>query len=66
MATSNVVGTGGAEIYPHASVRAGSEKQVVAYGGVMRLSLSAGHAKWRFIDVDNAVRDEGAFDCRKK
>lgn len=62
---SFVVGTGGAEIYPHASVRAGSEKQVVAYG-VMRLSLSAGHAKWRFIDVDNAVLDEGAFDCRKK
>jgi hypothetical protein len=32
----------------------------------MRLSLSAGNAKWRFIDVDNAVRDEGAFECRKK
>lgn len=62
---SFVVGTGGADTYPHASVRAGSEKQAVAYG-VMRLSLSAGNAKWRFIDIDNAVLDEGAFDCRKK
>ena len=62
---SFVVGTGGAAIYPHARVRAGSEKQAVAYG-VMRLSLSTGNAKWRFIDVDNAVLDEGAFDCRKK
>lgn len=62
---SFVVGTGGAKTYAHAGVRAGSEKQVVAYG-VMRLSLSAGNAKWRFIDVDNAVRDEGAFECRKK
>jgi len=62
---SFVVGTGGAETYAHATVRPGSQKQLVAYG-VMRLSLSAGNAKWRFIDVDNAVLDEGAFDCRKK
>lgn len=62
---SFVVGTGGAETYAHAGVRAGSEKQLETFG-VMRLSLSAGNAKWRFIDVDNAVLDEGAFDCRKK
>ena len=62
---SFVVGTGGAETYAHATVRAGSEKQLETFG-VMRLSLSAGNAKWRFIDVDNAVRDEGAFECRKK
>jgi acid phosphatase type 7 len=62
---SFVVGTGGAATYAHARVRAGSEKQVVAYG-VMRLSLSPGNAKWKFIDVDNAVLDEGAFDCRAK
>jgi acid phosphatase type 7 len=62
---SFVVGTGGARTYAHARVRAGSEKQAVAYG-VMRLSLSPGSAKWRFIDVDDAVLDEGAFDCRKK
>ena len=62
---SFVVGTGGADIYGHARVRAGSEKQAVAYG-VMRLSLSAGNAKFRFIDVNDAVLDEGAFDCRKK
>ena len=62
---SFVVGTGGAEIYAHARVRTGSEKQAVAYG-VLRLSLSAGNAKFRFIDVDNAVLDEGAFNCRKK
>ena len=62
---SFVVGTGGAETYAHARVRAGSEKQVVAYG-VLRLSLSAGNAKFRFIDVNDAVLDEGAFDCRAK
>ena len=62
---SFVVGTGGAETYAHARVRAGSEKQVETFG-VMRLSLSAGKAKWKFIDVDDVVRDEGAFDCRKK
>jgi acid phosphatase type 7 len=62
---SFVVGTGGAETYPHAGIRAGSQKQAVAYG-VMRLSLSAGNAKWRFIDINDAVLDDGAFDCRKK
>jgi acid phosphatase type 7 len=62
---SFVVGTGGAETYAHARVRAGSEKQVETFG-VMRLSLSAGNAKWKFIDVDNVVRDEGAFTCRAK
>jgi acid phosphatase type 7 len=62
---SFVVGTGGAETYAHATVRTGSEKQAVAFG-VLRLSLSAGNAKFRFIDVDNAVLDEGAFDCRAK
>ena len=62
---SFVVGTGGADIYAHARVRAGSEKQAVAFG-VLRLSLSPGNARWRFIDVDNAVLDQGAFDCRKK
>ncbi len=62
---SFVVGTGGAETYAFAGVRAGSEKQLETFG-VMRWSLSAGKAKWRFIDVDNAVLDEGAFDCRKK
>jgi hypothetical protein len=62
---SFVVGTGGAETYAHATVRAGSEKQVELFG-VLRLSLSAGNAKWKFIDVDDVVRDEGAFGCRKK
>jgi acid phosphatase type 7 len=62
---SFVVGTGGADIYAHASVRAGSEKQLVTYG-VMRLSLSAGNAKWRFVDVNNATLDQGAFACRNK
>ena len=62
---SFVVGTGGADIYAHASVRAGSEKQAVTFG-VLRLSLSPGNAKWRFIDINDAVLDSGAFDCRKK
>jgi acid phosphatase type 7 len=62
---SFVVGTGGADKYGFAGVRTGSEKQVDAYG-VLRLSLSAGNAKYRFIDVDNTVRDEGSVDCQKK
>ncbi|NMM07780.1 metallophosphoesterase [Polaromonas sp.] len=62
---SFVVGTGGAITSGFDTVRPGSEKQAQAFG-VMRLSLSAGNAKWKFIDVDNAVLDEGAFDCRKK
>jgi hypothetical protein len=62
---SFVVGTGGAETYAHARVRAGSEKQVELFG-VLRLSRSEGNAKYKFIDVDDVVRDEGAFGCRKK
>jgi acid phosphatase type 7 len=62
---SFVVGTGGADIYGFAGVHAGSEKQVEAYG-VMRLSLDSGKAAWRFIDINDAVLDQGAFDCRKK
>jgi acid phosphatase type 7 len=62
---SFVVGTGGADTYGFGATRAGSEKQIQAFG-VMRLSLSAGNAKWKFIDVDDVVRDEGAFTCRTK
>ena len=62
---SFVVGTGGAEIYGFAGTRAGSERQVQAYG-VMRLSLSAGKAAWRFTDINDQVQDQGAFECRKK
>jgi acid phosphatase type 7 len=62
---SFVVGTGGALTSGFATVRAGSQMQAEAFG-VMRLSLSAGNAKWQFINVDNAVLDQGAFTCRKK
>jgi acid phosphatase type 7 len=62
---SFVVGTGGADIYGFAGTRAGSEKQVQAYG-VMRLSLQAGKAAWRFTDISDQVQDQGAFDCRRK
>ncbi len=62
---SFVVGTGGADIYGFAGVRAGSEKQIETYG-VMRLTLDSGKAAWRFIDINDAVLDQGAFDCRKK
>jgi hypothetical protein len=62
---SFVVGTGGAQTYAHAVPLPSSKTRVVAFG-VMRLSLSAGNAKWQSIDVDNALRDAGAFDCRKK
>lgn len=62
---SFVVGTGGADIYGHARVRAGSEKQLVTYG-VMRLSLESGKAAWRFVDTNFAVLDQGSFNCRAK
>jgi acid phosphatase type 7 len=62
---SFVVGTGGAITSGFPTVRAGSQMRLETFG-VMRLSLSAGNAKWRFIDVDNTVLDEGAFTCRKK
>jgi acid phosphatase type 7 len=62
---SFVVGSGGADIYGYAGVRAGSEKQISTYG-VMRLTLDAGKAAWRFIDTNDQILDQGAFDCRKK
>ena len=62
---SFVVGTGGADIYAHSSIRAGSEKQAVTFG-VLRLSLSPGNAKWRYVDINDAVLDAGTFDCRTK
>ncbi len=62
---SFVVGTGGAEIYPHARVRAGSQRQLVTYG-VMHLSLDSGKAAWRFIATNDAVLDQGDFNCRAK
>ena len=62
---SFVVGTGGAKTAGFLTPRAGSEMRLETFG-VMRLSLSAGNAKWKFIDVDNAVLDEGAITCRKK
>ncbi len=62
---SFVVGTGGARTEGFASVRVGSEKQIETFG-VMRLSLSAGKAAWRFIDINDAVLDQGSLECRKK
>ena len=62
---SFVVGSGGAKKFGFATVSTGSERQVEAYG-IMRLSLSKGNAKWKFIDVDNIVHDQGSFDCRPK
>jgi acid phosphatase type 7 len=62
---SFVVGTGGADNYGFAGVREGSEKQVQAYG-VMRWTLDAGKAAWRFIDINDQIRDQGSFNCRAK
>jgi acid phosphatase type 7 len=62
---SFVVGTGGAETEGFAGVRLGSEKQIQTFG-VMRLTLDAGKAAWRFIDINDAVLDQGSLDCRKK
>jgi acid phosphatase type 7 len=62
---SFVVGTGGADVYGFAGVRANSEKRIEVYG-VMNMTLEPGKAAWRFIDVNNTVLDTGAFDCKKK
>ncbi len=62
---SFVVGSGGAEKYGFATVRANSQKQHESYG-VMRLSLTDGKAGWKFIGIDNNTLDQGAFDCRAK
>jgi acid phosphatase type 7 len=62
---SFVVGTGGASLNVFAGNRTGSQAQIGAHG-VMRLSLSAGIAKWRFIDITDTVRDQGEIACRAK
>lgn len=62
---SFVIGTGGANVYGFAGTRAGSEKQIETYG-VMHLSLEAGKASWRFVDIYDGVLDQGAFECKKK
>jgi acid phosphatase type 7 len=62
---SFVVGTGGADNYGFAGKRAGSEKQIQAYG-VMRLTLDAGKAAWKFIDINDQILDQGSFGCRAK
>jgi acid phosphatase type 7 len=62
---SFVIGTGGATLEGFPVQRAGSQKQIEAYG-VMRLTLDAGKASWRFIDVNNQVQDEGNIACRSK
>lgn len=62
---SFVVGSGGADIYGFAGVRTGSERRISTYG-VMRLTLDAGKAAWRFVDTNDQILDQGAFDCRKK
>jgi acid phosphatase type 7 len=62
---SFVVGTGGAKLEGFAGQRAGSQKQVQAFG-IMRLTLDPGKAAWRFIDINDQVQDQGNITCRNK
>jgi acid phosphatase type 7 len=62
---SFVVGTGGATLEGFPFQRAGSIERVEAYG-VLRLTLDAGKAIWRFIDINDQERDQGDITCRNK
>jgi acid phosphatase type 7 len=62
---SFVIGTGGASLEGFPGQRAGSQKQIQDFG-VMRLTLDAGKAAWRFIDTNDQVRDAGNIICRSK
>jgi acid phosphatase type 7 len=62
---SFVVGTGGAKLEGFARQRAGSQKQVQAFG-IMRLTLDPGKVAWRFVDIKDEVLDQGNITCRNK
>ncbi len=57
-----VVGTGGAWIRPFGRIHSASKVRVRAHG-VLELTLWPGEYRWRFVDVQGQVRDEGRGRC---
>ncbi|MEV4377034.1 discoidin domain-containing protein [Streptosporangium sp. NPDC049644] len=53
-----IVGTGGASTKPFGTIRANSEKRLLA-NGVLKLTLAAGGYSWQFVRYDGAVLDSG-------
>jgi len=58
-----VVGTGGAELRPFATVIANSEVRIAGTYGVLALALADGQYGWAFVDTSGTVRDRGLGAC---
>jgi acid phosphatase type 7 len=57
-----VVGTGGKDIRPFATIQPNSERRIGEHG-VLEMSLRADSYDWRFLNVDGAVLDGGTAHC---
>lgn len=60
---SFVVGTGGKDQRPFATVRAGSAVRLTGRFGVLELELGADRYSWSFVGEDRNVLDEGSGAC---
>ena len=58
-----VVGTGGAELRPFATVIANSEARIAGTYGVLALVLGDRQYAWAFVDTSGRVRDRGSGVC---
>ena len=60
---SFVVGTGGKDQRPFATVRSGSAFRLTGRFGVLELHLGADRYSWSFVGEDHNVLDEGSSTC---
>ena len=58
-----VVGTGGRSLYPLGPPARGSELGIDDTFGVLELTLGRTGYRWKFVDVDSEVMDEGSANC---
>jgi hypothetical protein len=58
-----VVGTGGAQLRPFATVVQNSQVRLAGIHGVLALALGDGGYGWAFVSVDGNVRDSGGGGC---
>ena len=58
-----VVGTGGAEPYAFAQLKAGSEARASTWG-VLKLTLRSDSYDWEFVPTSGGFRDQGSAACR--
>jgi hypothetical protein len=56
------VGTGGAHLYPLGPAKPNSQVRISEYG-VLELTLNNTSFNWRFVSVNNSVRDSGFGEC---